>query len=109
MARFCRIPAVPHVAVIAKVAFTSKDRVRDVIRNFNADGFGSLYPKYRGGQAPKSSPAAPGVRQLSFTAANYRSQSQYAVAVMRHHRGATASTRAMNATAAASAPGPVNR
>ena len=65
-----------YMAVIAKVAFTSKDRVRDVIRNFNADGFGSLYPKYRGGQAPKSSPAAPGVRQLSFTAANYRSQSQ---------------------------------
>ena len=64
------------VPAIAKVAFTSEDRVRDVIRNFNADGFGSLYPKYRGGQAPKSSPAAPGVRQLSFTAANYRSQSQ---------------------------------
>jgi hypothetical protein len=33
-------------AAIAKVAFTSEDRVRDVIRNFNADGFGSLYPKY---------------------------------------------------------------
>jgi len=29
------------VAAIAKVAFTSEDRVRDVIRNFNADGFGS--------------------------------------------------------------------
>ena len=69
-----------YMAVIAKVAFTSKDRVRDVIRNFNADGFGSLYPKYRGGQAPKSSPAAPGVRQLSFTAVNYRSQSQPATA-----------------------------
>ena len=41
------------VAGIAKVAFTSEDRVRDVIRNFNADGFGSLYPKYRGGRAPK--------------------------------------------------------
>ena len=26
------------VAAIAKVAFTSEDRVRDVIRNFNADG-----------------------------------------------------------------------
>ena len=38
---------------IAKVAFTSEDRVRDVIRNFNADGFGSLYPKYRGGRPPK--------------------------------------------------------
>jgi hypothetical protein len=30
------------VPAIAKVAFTSEDRVRDVIRNFNADGFGSL-------------------------------------------------------------------
>src|SRR5271170_6148491 len=38
---------------IAKVAFTSEDRVRDVIRNFNADGFGSLYPKYKGGRPPK--------------------------------------------------------
>jgi Winged helix-turn helix len=27
------------VAAIAKVAFTSEDRVRDVIRDFNADGF----------------------------------------------------------------------
>ena len=27
--------------------------MRDVIRNFNADGFGSLYPKYRGGRPPK--------------------------------------------------------
>src|SRR6201994_2406517 len=26
---------------------------RDVIRNFNADGFDSLYPKYRGGHPPK--------------------------------------------------------
>jgi Helix-turn-helix domain len=33
---------------IARVAFTSEDRVRDVIRNFNADGFGSLYPRYKG-------------------------------------------------------------
>jgi Homeodomain-like domain len=24
-----------------------------VIRNFNADGFGSLYPKYKGGRPPK--------------------------------------------------------
>ena len=35
------------------MAFTSEDRVRDVIRNFNADGFGSLYPKYKGGHPPK--------------------------------------------------------
>jgi len=41
------------VAAIAKVAFTSEDRARDVIHNFNADGFGSLYPKYRGGRPPK--------------------------------------------------------
>jgi len=41
------------VAAITKVAFTSEDRVRDVIRNFNADGFASLYPKYRGGHLPK--------------------------------------------------------
>ncbi len=39
--------------VIAKVAFTSEDRVRDVIRNFNADGFSSLYPRYKGGRPPK--------------------------------------------------------
>ena len=41
------------VAAIARVAFTSEDRVRDVIRNFNADGFISLYPKYRGGRPLK--------------------------------------------------------
>jgi transposase len=41
---------VPH---IARVTFTSEDRVRDVIHNFNADGFDSLYPRYRGGRPPK--------------------------------------------------------
>jgi hypothetical protein len=41
------------VAGIAKVAFTSEDRVRDVIQTFSADGFGSLYPKYKGGRLPK--------------------------------------------------------
>ncbi|MCY0929426.1 IS630 family transposase [Streptomyces sp. H27-H1] len=35
-------------AKIAEVSFTSDDRVRDVIHNFNADGFASLYPKYSG-------------------------------------------------------------
>jgi transposase len=38
------------VAKIAEVTFTSEDRVRDVIQNFNADGFDSLYPKYAGGR-----------------------------------------------------------
>ncbi|WP_066886235.1 IS630 family transposase, partial [Carbonactinospora thermoautotrophica] len=40
------------VTRIAQVTFTSPDRVRDVIHNFNADGFDSLYPKYRGGRPP---------------------------------------------------------
>jgi len=40
------------VAGIAKVTFTSPDRVREVINNFNTDGFDSLYPKYAGGRPP---------------------------------------------------------
>jgi hypothetical protein len=31
------------VSQIARVTFTSEDRVRDVLHNFNADGFDSLY------------------------------------------------------------------
>ncbi len=41
------------VAKIAEVTFTSPDRVRDVIHNFNADGFDSLQPKYAGGRPPE--------------------------------------------------------
>jgi transposase len=41
------------VAKIAGVTFTSSDRVRDVIHDFNTDGFDSLYPKYKGGR-PKT-------------------------------------------------------
>lgn len=37
---------------IAEVTFTSADRVRDVINNFNSDGFDALYPRYRGGRPP---------------------------------------------------------
>ena len=40
------------VPTIAKIAFTSEDRVRAVIHNFNDDGFGSLAPKYAGGRPP---------------------------------------------------------
>src|SRR5215210_1209766 len=40
------------VAQIAKVAFTSEDRVRAVLHNFNDDSFDSLYPKYAGGRPP---------------------------------------------------------
>ena len=40
------------VAQIAKVAFTSPDRVRAVLHNFNDDGFDSLVPRYSGGRPP---------------------------------------------------------
>jgi transposase len=40
------------VPQIARLAFTSEDRVRDVLHNFSADGFGSLYPRYAGGHPP---------------------------------------------------------
>jgi transposase len=54
------------VAAIARVAFTSEDRVRDVIRNFTGDGFSSLYPKYKGGRPPKFS--LPQRREIKKTA-----------------------------------------
>ena len=50
---------------IAKVAFTSEDLVRDVIRNFNADGFGSLCPKYRGARPPTFTVASGGKSRRS--------------------------------------------
>jgi transposase len=40
------------VPAIAKIAFTSEDRVREVLHNFNEDGFDSLAPKYAGGRPP---------------------------------------------------------
>ena len=42
------------LAGIATVAFTSQDRDRDVIHNFNADGFSSLYPQVH--RRPRSPP-----------------------------------------------------
>jgi transposase len=44
------------VAKIAEVTFTSPDRVRDVLHNFDADGFDSLQPRYAGGRPPKFDP-----------------------------------------------------
>src|SRR3954453_2264358 len=44
------------VAKIAEVTFPSPDRVRDVLHNFNTDGFDSLYPRYAGGRPPKFDP-----------------------------------------------------
>jgi transposase len=40
------------VGQIAQVSFASPDRVRDVLHNFNLDGFSSRYPRYRGGRPP---------------------------------------------------------
>jgi transposase len=40
------------VPAIARIAFTSEDRVRAVIHNFNEDGFDSLAPRYAGGRPP---------------------------------------------------------
>jgi hypothetical protein len=39
-----------EVPAIAKVTFTSHDRVRDVLHNL--DGFDALYPRYAGGWPP---------------------------------------------------------
>ena len=41
------------VPAIARIAFTSQDRVREVIYNFNSNSFESLDPKYAGGRPPK--------------------------------------------------------
>ncbi len=41
------------VPQIAPIAFTSEDRVREVLHNFNRDGFASLEPRYGGGRPPK--------------------------------------------------------
>ena len=41
------------VPQIAALGFTSEDRAREVIHNFNADGFDSLYPKCAGSRPPK--------------------------------------------------------
>src|SRR6202451_1120155 len=56
------------VAQIAKVAFTSPDRVRDVINNFNEDGFESLYPKYAGGRPPTFSlPQRQAIKKIALS------------------------------------------
>lgn len=42
--------------MIAQVTFTSPDRVRNVLHDFNAAGFDSLRPRYAGGRPPKFDP-----------------------------------------------------
>jgi len=39
-------------AKIGEVVFTDPDTVREVIHNFNRDGFDALYPRYAGGRPP---------------------------------------------------------
>lgn len=45
-----------RVPRIAEIGFTSEDRVREVIHNFNRDGFASLTPDYGGGRPHKFGP-----------------------------------------------------
>ena len=55
------------VPQIAQVSFTSADRVRDVIHNFNSDGFDSLRPKYAGGRPPKfDAEARAAIKQIAL-------------------------------------------
>ena len=56
------------VGKIAEVTFTSPDRVRDVLHNFNADGFDSLYPRYAGGRPPKFTlPQRQQIKQIALS------------------------------------------
>src|ERR1039458_3143841 len=60
------------VAGIAKVSFTSADRVREVINNFNEDGFESLYPRYAGGRPPTFSlPQRPEIKKTAPSRASF--------------------------------------
>jgi transposase len=79
------------VSGIAKVTFTSADRVREVINNFNADGFDSLYPRYAGGRPPtftlpqrqaikKIALSRPGDHGLSFSTWSLAKLAEFLVA-----------------------------
>ena len=56
------------VPAIAEIAFTSEDRVREVIHNFNADGFDSLAARYSGGRPPKFTlPERQGIKKTALS------------------------------------------
>ncbi len=56
------------VPKIAEVTFTSPDRVRDVLHNFNVDGFDALQPRYAGGRPPKFSlPQRAEIKQIALS------------------------------------------
>jgi hypothetical protein len=53
------------VAQIAQVTFASPDRVRDVLHNFNLDGFDSLYPRPAADVHPGPAPSDPAARPVT--------------------------------------------
>ncbi|MEO5900791.1 MAG: helix-turn-helix domain-containing protein [Ilumatobacteraceae bacterium] len=76
---------------IARIAFTSEDRVREVIHHFNSDGFDSLAPKYAGGrpagftlperqQIKKIALSRPQDRRLPFSTWSLRKLAEFLVA-----------------------------
>jgi transposase len=87
------------VAKIAEMTFTSADRVRDVIHDFDADGFEALYPKYKGGrprtftlperrEIKKMAKSRPAEHGLSFSTWSLAEPADFLVAegVAVHHR-----------------------
>jgi transposase len=86
--------------------------VRDVIRNFSADGFSSLYPKYRGGRPPKFTlgqrreikkiaKSRPGEHDLPFSAWSLSKLAEFLVA---EGWSTTSATRACGSCSARKAP-----
>jgi hypothetical protein len=56
------------VPAIAKISFTSEDCVREVIHNFNDDGFASLDPKYSGvGHRTSRCRSARGIKRIALS------------------------------------------
>ena len=53
---------------ISEVVFTDPDTVREVIHNFNRDGFEALYPRYRGGRPPTFTlPKRQAIKRIALT------------------------------------------
>ena len=53
---------------ISEVVFTDPDTVREVIHNFNRDGFDALYPRYAGGRPPTFTlPQRPEIKKIALS------------------------------------------
>ena len=53
---------------ISEVVFTDPDTVREVIHNFNRDGFDALYPRYKGGRPPSFTlPTRQEIKRIALT------------------------------------------